>query len=183
MTSMLNLRTYNPVIFQKIRVTTDLYGVKCKIFVPTLIPDGFMNYSEIEYSDEPFSEEKLLIPKAVIRRSNNQFNEIEFAESEFELWTLKHIPRYSKLLITETTALLSFIISEIQVTKDSRSDNSYYKYTLVPSSSVVNIDDEVDSAIEAEAVVEEDENFTPSIEAINKQPQLPPSSIIKVGKL
>lgn len=189
MASMIHSRPYNPVLFQKIRVSTELYGVMCKVFYPLEMPDGFMNYSNIEYSTKSI-DVKLLIPRAVIRRHNDPFTDIEFSEEETYIWSVKEFPRYSKITVTEISSLISFIVTEIETTKDSRltyvrDDGDpilYYKYTLVPSSSI--LPQESISGIEDMEIDRIDqEEFTASIEDINKQPNNKPNSNIKVGKL
>ncbi|BCG50081.1 hypothetical protein [Ralstonia phage RP13] len=200
MTSMIHSRAFNPVLYQKIRVTTDLYGVQCRVYTPVSIPSGFMNYSDIEYSPSTFLNEKLLVPKAVVFRHNNPFTGMGFSEEEQAIWSTKKIPKYSKIVVVEVSELLSFIVSEVQTTEDTRTilntatptasppgnsvNQMYFKYTLVPSSSVTAGEANDIAALTSEENTQSaDPAFHSSINDMNRMPQSTPNPLIKVGKL
>lgn len=185
MTSMIHSRSYNPVLFQKIRVSTELYGVVCNVYAPQAMEQGFMNYSDIVYENTVLLSTKFLIPKAVILRSQNAFTEVGFLEEDANLWSTTKIPKYSKIIVVESTEVLSFLVTDIETTEDPRFNEMYYKYTLVPSSSVTA---QTSSTIAAVASAEEDfivdnPKFDSSISDVNKQSANTPSTAIKVGKL
>lgn len=183
MASMLHARSYNPVLHQKIRVSTELYGVRCKIYAPEEMGLGFMAMSELKYFDVPMKEERLLIPRAVLTRAKNPHTDIIFSEEEMYLWSVASIPRYSKVIVVESE-ILSFIVSEVESTEDSRGTEMYYKYTLVPSSMVTSSDSAmIDASTVEEDSIIADPDFRASIEDSSRTPTQPPSASIKVGKL
>lgn len=181
MTSMIHSKTYSPVLFQKIKVTTELYGVNCKVYTPMSIPEGFMAYGEILYYTEPKFESKLLIPKVVLIRNYNEFTDLAFLEEPCSIWSVIPIPKYSKILVNELTELISFIVTDIKTTEDPRFKDVYYEYILSPSSSIT-----ADNSLEASlALTNEkslDEDFENVMHDMNR-PALLTSSSIKVSKL
>lgn len=185
MTSMIHSRGYSPVVFQLIRVSTDLYGLLCNVFIPSNIPTGFNDYSDITYSKEIFLSQKLLIPKAVVQTLSNPYTNVAFfGEEEIFLWSTKQIPKLSKIVVVEAS-LISFLITNIETLEDTRKPlDIYYKYTLVPSSSIPHesVEDLVD-IIEDENSYVEDTKFNPSVTELTKTSTETQSPIIKVGKL
>jgi len=184
MTSIIHSKSYSPVVYQKIRVSTDLYGVMCKIYTPDKIDSGLMQYGNIVYSSTPFMNEKLLIPKAVLFNSKNPYTDIGFFEESTLVLSTISIPRFSKILVTDTAELLSFIISDIETLKDSRYKEVYYKYILTSTSTVVkDIDLELSNVILDESIISSDPDFSSSINSINKEPIISRSPLIKSNKL
>lgn len=156
----------------------------CRVYNPVRMEQGFMSYSELEYSETPLLEIKLLIPKVVISRTSNPYTDISFLEEAVDLWSTTAIPRYSKVIVRELTELFSFIITDIQTTEDPRGVNMYYKYTLTPSSSVTSTSQDVlDAVVAVDETIENSDAFVSSISDINKASSVRRDPTIKVGKL
>lgn len=181
---MLWSKAYSPVIYQKIKVSTDLYGVLCRVYYPERIPNQIISFGDIIYSLNTFIESKLLIPKSVLFRNTNSFSEIGFFGDAVFIWSVLKIPKYSKVIIVENIDLLSFTITEIEATEDIRDKGIYFRYTLVPSTTVtINEELEISSNISLDQELLADPEFSQSIKELNITPSNMPSKNIKVGKL
>jgi hypothetical protein len=174
------------VMYQKIRVATNLYGVNCNVHYPSTMGAGFMNYSDIQYDTNPdILNQKFLIPKAVLVRNNNSYTQLGYLveDGEIFLWSAIQIPRYSKIIVNELYELFSFIVSEIEFTEEIRSQNIYYKYTIVPSASItvneIPLITEIASLEESQqpsAIVTEEQD-------INKVSTITPNTSIIIGRV
>jgi len=182
--SMIFTKSAIPIIYQKIRIGTKLHGVDCTVYYPEVLPDGFQNYGDILYSTTPFLEDKLLIPKVVEQYSKNPDSQMIFMEEDVIMWSSHIIPRFSKIVVNENISLLSFIISSIETFKDTRDKSVFYKYTLVPSSSVPNESgNDVLEVVEEENKKLSDSEFEPSIVGINKISTIVQNSKIRFNRL
>jgi len=140
-----------------IRVLTNLYGIPAKVYFPLKANNeqhGFYD-DDIEYSDEPDFEGKLLIPtifKIDEVTLPGVFDNLTQEEPVLYLPNEHKFPKYSLIVINPKTGTLKYRINNEEEYKDDES-TIFRKYILVPVVSTVK--DDIETIIDSQDEYEE----------------------------